>query len=136
MAGFTRVNGLACTAGTLYPLNCKVFQVVVKDTSGVAQNIQGQDDAVDEVVEMLVKELNPLAFFVVDGNGGVVHLVTDVNQSAAGLQHRIRQLGATAPATSADGNKTFTYSVTALATGNVDISGTTVTDAVTISTTV
>ena len=136
MASFPRVNGLACTAGTIYPLNSKLFQMVVRNTSGTAQNIQAQDDAVDEVVEMIVKELNPLAFFVVNGNGGVVHLVTDVNQSADGLQHRIRQLGATSPATSTDGNKTFTYAVTSLLTGGVDISGTTVTDAVTFVTTV
>ena len=136
MGAVTRVNGLACTAGTIYPLNGKLFQVVVKNTSGTAQNIQTQDDAVDEVVEMIVKEVAPIAFFVVNGNGGVVHLVTDVNQSAAGLQHRIRQIGATSPATSTDGNVTFTYAVTSLLTGNVDISGTTVTDAVTFVTTV
>ena len=136
MGTITRVNGLACTAGTIYPLNSKLFQVVVQDTATAPINIQAQDDAVDEIVEMLVKEVNPLAFFVVNGNGGVLHLVTDVNQSAAGLQHRIRQLGATSPATSADGNKTFTYAVTALLTGGIDISGTTVTDAVTFVTTV
>lgn len=136
MGTVTRVNGLACTAGTIYPLNSKLFQVVVKNTSGTAQNIQGQDDVVDEVVEAIVKEVAPLAFFVVDGNGGVVHLVTDVSASAADLQHRIRQIGATAAATSADGNLTFTYAVTSLPTGGVDISGTTVTDAVTFVTTV
>jgi hypothetical protein len=136
MGAVTRVNGLACTAGTIYPVNSKLFHVVVKNTGATAQNIQAQDDVVDEVVEMIVKEINPLAFFVVNGNGGVMHLVTDVNQSAAGLQHRIRQIGSTSAATSADGNKTFTYAVTSLLTGNVDISGTTVTDAVTFVTTV
>lgn len=136
MGTVTRVNGLACTAGTIYPLNSKLFQVIVKNTGGTPQNIQAQDDAVDEVVEAIVKEVAPLAFFVVDGNGGVMHLVTDVSLSAADLQHRIRQIGATSPATSADGNVTFTYAVTALPTGNVDISGTTVTAAVTFTTTV
>lgn len=134
MAAVTRVNGLQCTAGTLYALNCKLFKVTVKNTSSVAQNIQTQDDAVDEVVEQLVKELNPLAFFVVDGNGGVIHLVTDVNQSAGGLQHRIRLIGGSA--TSTDGNKTFTYGVSSVGPANVDCSGTIVEDAVSFTTTV
>lgn len=136
MGAVTRVNGLLCTAGTIFPLNAKLFQVVVKNTSAAAQNIQGQDDTVDEVVEMIVKEVAPLAFFVVNGNGGVMHLITDVSASAADLQHRIRQIGATAAATSTDGNRTFTYAVTSLLTGGVDISGTTVTDALTFTTTV
>lgn len=133
MAQFTRVNGLQCTAGTLYGLNSKLFKVTVKNTGGVAQNIQTQDDAVDEVVEQIVKEINPLAFFVVDGNGGVIHVVTDVGQSAAGLQHRIRLIGGSA--TSTDGNKTFTYAASSVGPGTVDCSGTTVEDAVSFTTT-
>lgn len=134
MASVTRVNGLACTAGTLYALNSKLFKVTVKNTSGTAQNIQAEDDAVDEVVEQLVKEINPLAFFVVDGNGGVMHIVTDVNQSAAGLQHRLRLIGGSA--TSSDGNKTFTYAVSSVGPNTIDCSGTTVETAVSFTTTV
>lgn len=135
MTGFARVNGLDCTAGTLYPLNSKLFQVIVKDTTATVQHIQAQDDVIDEVVEQIVKEICPLAFFVVNSNGGVMHLVTDVSASAAGLQHRIRQIGATALAVRT-GDNSFTYAVTSLPTGNIDISGTTVTAAVTFTTTV
>lgn len=134
MSSITRVNGLACTAGTLYGLNAKLFKVVVKNTSAVAQNIQAQDDAVDEVVEQIVKEVNPLAFFVVDANGGVIHLVTDVLASADDLQHRIRQIGADSPAVRLT-DTTFTYDTTTTGPGSVDISGTVVTDAVSLTTT-
>jgi hypothetical protein len=127
MTAFTRVNGLACTAGTLYGLNVKLFKVVVKNTSAAAQNIQAEDDAVNEVVEQIVKEVSPLAFFVADANGGVMHLVTDVSLSATDLQHRIRQIGAATPAVRT-GSTTFTYAVTSVGPNTIDISGTTVTD--------
>jgi hypothetical protein len=134
MASVIRVNGLNCTAGVLYALNSKLFKITVKNTGASAQNIQAEDDAVDEVVEQIVKEINPLAFFVVDGNGGVMHIVTDVNQSAAGLQHRLRLIGGSA--TSSDGNKTFTYAVSSVGPNNVDCSGTTVESATAFTTTV
>ena len=123
----TRVNGLQCTAGTLYGLNAKLFKVTVKDTSGTAVNIQAQDDAVDEAVEQIVKEINPLAFFVADANGGVMHFVCDVSASSTDIQHRIRQIGALTPAVRT-GDTTFTYAVTEVGPGYIDISGTTVTD--------
>ena len=126
----TRVNGLACTAGVLYPLNSKLMLVNVCQANGSPIDIRAEDDAVDEVVEQIVKEVNPLAFFVPnDSSGGQIHLVVDVSQSAAGLQHRIRQIGADSRATSSDGNKTFTYSTTSVGPNDKDISGTTVQDA-------
>ena len=127
MAIVTRVNGLACTAGTLYGLNAKVFKITVKNTSAAAVNIQAEDDAVNETVEQIVNELNPLAFFVVDANGGVMHIITDVSTSATDLQHRIRQIGAATPAVRT-GVSTFTYAVTAVGPNSVDISGTVVAD--------
>ena len=129
MGQFTRVNGLACTAGVLYNLNAKVMMVNVAIANGTPLDIRAEDDAVDEVVEQIVKEINPLAFFVPDdSSGGQIHLVVDVSQSAAGLQHRIRQIGATTPATSSNGNITFTYAVTSIGPNARDISGSTVQD--------
>jgi uncharacterized protein (UPF0212 family) len=64
MAEVTRVNGLACTAGTLYSLNAKAFLVTVKNAAASARDLRAEDDAVDEAVEMIVNELNPLMFFV------------------------------------------------------------------------
>jgi hypothetical protein len=95
MAEFARVNGLACTVGTVYSLNAKAFLVTVKNAAASARDLRAEDDAVDEAVEMIVKEINPLIFFVTDSSAGTMHIVTDVSLSAADLQSRIRNLGTT-----------------------------------------
>ena len=115
MGDVTRVNGLACTVGTLYSLNAKAFLVTVKNVSAAAQDLRPEDDAVNETVEMIVRELNPLMFFVTDSSAGTMHIVTDVNKSAADLQSRIRALGS------------------AVGPNEVDVTGTTVVDAVSIT---
>ena len=111
----TRVNGLACTVGTLYSLNAKAFLVTVKNAAAAAQDLRAEDDAVDEAVEMIVKELNPLMFFVTDSAAGTMHIVMDINKTAADLQARIRALG------------------TKVGPNNIDVTGTTVADAVSIT---
>ena len=108
MGDVTRVNGLACTVGTLYSLNAKAFLVTVKNAAASARDLRAEDDAVDETVEMIVKELNPLMFFVTDSSAGTMHIVTDVSLSAADIQTRIRNLG------------------TAVGPNDVDVTGTTV----------
>ena len=57
MAVVTRVNGLACTAGTLYSLNAKAFLVTVKNAAASARDLRAEDDAVDETVEMIVQAI-------------------------------------------------------------------------------
>lgn len=129
MADVTRVNGVQCTAGTLYGLNVNLMVLTVRDTDGVNVNITAEDDAPNEVCEAIVREINPLAFFIEgDSSGGVVYLVVDRSISAMDIQHRIRLLGRTAAPTTTDGNKTFTYAVTKVGPNQVDISGTTVED--------
>jgi len=94
MAAFTRVNGLRNTVGTLYMDNCNMFVIQVQNVSNSNRDLRAEDDAVDEAVEFLVKELNPLAFFVVDAATGLVYVVMDKNvSSAAELQTRIRNMG-------------------------------------------
>ena len=115
MADITRVNGLACTVGTLYSLNAKAFLVTVKNAAASARDLRAEDDAVDEAVEMIVKELNPLIFFVTDSSAGTMHIVTDVSLSAADIQTRIRNLG------------------TAVGPNDLDVTGTTVADAASIT---
>ena len=133
-AGFTRINGLACTAGTIYPMNSKLYLCTVKIANGTALDVSAEDDTVDEVVEQIVKEVNPLAFFVANDNTGKIYLVMDYNSSAADLQHRIRQIGASTRATSTDGNVTFTYATTSVGPNTKDISGTTVSAATSFTT--
>lgn len=115
MGDVTRIHGLDCTVGTLYSLNAKAFLVTVKNTGGSARDLRAEDDAVDETVEMIVKELNPLMFLVTDSAAGTIHIVMDVNRSAADLQARIRALG------------------NAVGPNDVDVTGTTVVDATSIT---
>jgi hypothetical protein len=95
MGAVTRVNGLACTVGTLYALNAKAYLITVKDAGASAIDLRAEDDAVDEAVEYLVKELNPLMFFVTNSAAGTIHAVFDASvNSASELQTRIRNMGA------------------------------------------
>ena len=56
-------------------------------------DLRAEDDAVDEAVEMIVKELNPLMYLVTDSNAGTIHVVMDERSNAADMQQRIRNLG-------------------------------------------
>ena len=119
MAIVTRVNGLNCTVGTLYSLNANAFLVTVKNSSAAAIDLRAEDDAVDEAVEQIVKELNPLMFFVTNTAAGTMHIIMDKSTSdASELQTRIRQIG-----------KDSGASTTSIGPNDIDISGTTVTAA-------
>ena len=131
MAVFTRINGLACTAGTLYPLNCNLHLVQVKSYGGAAVDLSAEDDAVDETCEAIVREVNPTAFFIANAASGNVFLVTDKNVSSTDLQHRIRQIGGSA---TRSGTNTFTYANTSVGPNSKDISATTVTSATSFQT--
>lgn len=116
MASVTRVSGLRNTVGTLYADNCNLFLITVKNVSASAIDLQAEDDAVDEVVELIVKELNPLAFFVPAASSGVISVVMDKSiNDAAELQVRLRNMG------------------TSLGNNNVDVSGTTVSAATSLT---
>ena len=112
----TRVNGSKATVATLYNDNCNLFKITVKVAAGTAVDLRAEDDAVDETVEQIVKELNPLAYFVVDANSGIIHVVMDkAINDAAELQVRVRRIGKDAGATT-----------TSIGPNDIDISGTTV----------
>ena len=93
MAGVTRVVGLNATAGTLYSVNAKAYLVTVQNASNTNIDLRAEDDAVDEAVEMIVKELNPLMYLVTNSNAGTIHVVMDERSNAADMQQRIRNLG-------------------------------------------
>lgn len=117
MGSVTRVNGLGVTTGTLYSPNCNLYIMTVKDSAGpTAIDLRDEDDAVDEALEMIIKELNPLAWFAVASDTGVVHLVMDKSvNSASELQARVRTIGKDVGATT-----------TSIGPNDIDISGTTV----------
>jgi hydroxymethylpyrimidine pyrophosphatase-like HAD family hydrolase len=116
MASVTRVNGLAVTVGTLYSLNANAFLITVKNASASAIDLRAEDDAIDEAVEQIIKEINPLMFFVTDSSAGTIHVVVDKSiNSASELQTRIRRIGIDSGATT-----------TSIGPNDIDISGTTV----------
>jgi len=124
MGTVTRTNGLNCTVGTLFNLNANAFLITVKNAGASAIDLRAEDDAVDEAVEQIVKELNPLMFFVTNSSAGTIHVVMDSStSSAAELQVRIRRIGI-------DGGGATT---TSIGPNDIDISGTTVAAAASIT---
>jgi hypothetical protein len=124
MGSFTRTNGLACTVATLYNLNANAFLITVKNAAASAIDLRAEDDAVDEAVEQIVKEINPLIFFVTNSNAGTIHVIMDQSvNSASELQVRIRRIGL-------DGGGATT---TSIGPNDIDISGTTVAAAASIT---
>ena len=116
MASVIRVNGLAVTVGTLYNLNANAFLITVKNASASAIDLRAEDDAIDEAVEQIIKELNPLMFFVTNSSAGTIHVVMDKSiNDASELQTRIRRIG-----------KDSGASTTSIGPNDIDISGTTV----------
>jgi hypothetical protein len=115
MAEVTRVNGLRNTVGTLYADNCTLFKIQVQNAANSNRDLRDEDDAIDEAVEFIVKELNPLAFFVVDANTGLIYIVMDKNATAGDIQTRVRNLG------------------TAVGPNDIDVTGTDVTVATSLT---
>ncbi len=82
MATFTRINGYLgnYTTGTLRSTaDLKAFVISVRNASG-AVDLQNEDgdtaltDA-DQLVEQVVRELNPLMYFVPTGSSGNIHVI-------------------------------------------------------------
>ena len=92
MATVTRVTGLDVTVGTVYNLNANIFLLTVKKADAVAVDLRPEDDAVNEAVEQIIKELNPLAYFITNDSSGKIHLVMDKNSNAADIQLRVRRI--------------------------------------------
>ena len=92
MATVTRVTGLQATVGTVYAVNANLFLLTVKKLDTVAVDLRAEDDAIDEAVEQIVKELNPLAYFITNDSSGKIHLVMDKNSNADDVQLRVRRI--------------------------------------------
>jgi hypothetical protein len=115
MGTFTRTNGLRNTVATLYADNCTLFVIQVQNAANSNRDLRDEDDAIEETVEFIVRELNPLAFFVVNANTGLIYVVMDKNASAEDIQTRIRNLG------------------TAVGPNDIDVTGTDVTAATSLT---
>ena len=73
---------------------------VLVDTGG---DLQSEDDAPFEAVERALQFIQPLAFFAVNDNSGVIHCVVDGSQfDASALQAQIRAIGSVTDPTTYD----------------------------------
>ena len=126
MAGQTRVNGSGLsTAGNVFSNgHVFAFKILVKIANGTAVDLRAEDDALDEVVEQICKEINPLIYHTTNDNSGTMTVVCDNSATAADLQARIRLIGKAA--------NYPTSTVTAVGPNNIDTSGSLVTLAATL----
>ena len=126
----TRVNGSSTRVATLFNPNVNLYLITVQNGSNSAINLQLEDSydgdgagadvaLVDGVIESIVKEISPLAWFAKADTTGVIYVVMDkAINDATELRTRIRRIGLVAGGTT-----------TAVGPNAVDISGTTVTAA-------
>lgn len=125
MAGITRVNGSGLSvAGTVYRPGATAFKILVKIANGTAVDLRAEDDAVDETVEQICKEINPLVYMTTNDNSGTMTVVCDSNATAGDLQARIRTIGTA--------SNYPTSTVTAVGPNTIDTSGSLVTAAATL----
>jgi hypothetical protein len=121
--------GTQTTAGTLYGVNAKLHVITINNSVAVRGNIVLDSGILDGVVESIIDEVNPLAYFTTGStvtNQANIFIVTDEHISSSDLQHRIRQIGANTAATRLTAT-TFTYANTSIISAganSVDISGT------------
>ena len=95
MATVTRLfeNRVQTTVGNVYSPNCNAYLFSIKEGDGSAIDLRAEDDAVNEVVEQVVKEFNPLAYFITNDASGTMHMVLDKNQNTASeLQIQLRRI--------------------------------------------
>ena len=128
MAGQTRVNGSGLSvAATVYSPGATAFKIIVKIANGTAVDLRAEDDALDETVEQIIKEINPLMYMTTNADTGIMTVVCDANVTASDLQARIRTIGRA--------SNYPTSTVTAVGPNNIDTSGTLVTVASTLTAT-
>ena len=99
-------------------LNDRIQKLEYKQR-GLAVDLRDEDDAVNEAVEAITNEINPLAYMTRDADTGLMYVIVDkAIGDASELQARIRTIGKDAdPATT-----------TSIGPNDIDISGTTVED--------
>jgi len=125
MAGQTRVNGSGkSAAGDVHYPGAFAFKILVKIANGTAVDLRAEDDALDETVEQICKEINPLVYHTTNDASGTMTVVCDNSATAADLQARIRLIGKAA--------NYPTSTVTAVGPNNIDTSGSLVTLAATL----
>ena len=101
------------TVGVQHEVGCHCYLLTVQNASNSAIDLRAEDDAVNEAVEAIIMELNPLAYFITDSSAGTVMLIMDKNfNDHTTLQARIRLIGVDDGATT-----------TSIGPNDIDISG-------------
>jgi hypothetical protein len=118
MAEFTRLYGNACAVNTNYTIAAHAVLVRVRKYGGTAVDLRNET-IIDGTVEQIVKEVNPLMFYVEDNTSGNIHMVVDKTLTADDLQNRIRLIGANAYSTTAG-----IYANTNVGPNHIDVSNT------------
>ena len=94
MSATTRVNGSGqYTTGTIRSVaQLKAFIITVKGTS-TAVDLQELDDGVDELVEAVIREVQPVMYFATSSSAGTISVIVDGHAvDAASLQARLRKV--------------------------------------------
>ena len=120
MASVARVNGFGNYVVGTYrtTANIGAVLVTVKNAAAAAQDIRAEDDGANEVVEAIMRAVQPIGANFADANTGVATLLYDASQTnAAGILVQIHALG------------------TAVGPNNIDVTGTTCTEAATLTAT-
>ncbi len=128
MVAITRVNGSGLSvAATVYGPGATAFKIIVKIANATVVDLRAEDDALDETVEQICKEINPLVYMTTNDNSGTMTVVCDSNATAGDLQARIRTIGTA--------SNYPTSTVTAVGPNTIDTSGTLVTATATLTAT-
>ena len=114
MPEVTRVGGTShMTVGVQHEISCHCYLLTVQNASNSAIDLRAEDDAVNEVVEAIIMDLAPLAYFITNSNAGTVMLIMDKQfNDHSDLQTRIRRIGIDSGATT-----------TSIGPNDIDISG-------------
>jgi len=107
---YERIHGSDTKVGTMYTPNCNLYVIYVKDSNASTVDLQAQDSygvnaVVNGAIEVIVDELNPLAWFTTADSSGKMYVVLDKKEDegsidntsmAAELTTRVRRLSAEA----------------------------------------
>ena len=107
MAIQTRVNGFGqfATGALVSVYQQKAIIVTIKDASNTAVDLQTLDDGADEMVEAIVRELQPLMYYTPSAGNGIIHMIIDGHAvDADTLQLRVREVAAGVQGHAAAGN--------------------------------
>jgi hypothetical protein len=95
---YERIHGSNTKVGTMYTPNCNPYVIYVANGSGAidlqTQDSYGSNAVVNGVIEVIVDELNPLAWYAPADNSGKIYVILDksANEGSIDNQNRAHEL--------------------------------------------